>query len=63
MEKKYSLNISYDKRFMNDECYSMSQQINLIVKGVKENIEQFFELVQKIVKNLEVRRKYNINKI
>ena len=34
------INISYDKRFLTEECFPLSQQVTFNVKGLTENIQK-----------------------
>ncbi|KAL4434986.1 hypothetical protein ABPG74_017742 [Tetrahymena malaccensis] len=58
MEKQHNVTIFYNKRFITDECYTMDQKVNLLVKGIKENIISCHKDISEKINSLEVHRVY-----
>ncbi|KAL4480830.1 hypothetical protein ABPG72_001699 [Tetrahymena utriculariae] len=58
MEKQHNVTIFYNKRFITDECYTMDSKVNLLVKGIKENIISCHKDISEKINSLEVHRVY-----
>jgi histone-lysine N-methyltransferase SETD2/UMP-CMP kinase len=56
LQAEYNETMQYDKSFITDECYPLSETCKLSLKGIKENIMQGVEYIQSILDTLEVRR-------
>lgn len=61
MESQSGVNIIYDKRYVNDICYSLDTKVSLLLKGQKENIIQVYDDIQEKIKSYEVTINFILN--
>ena len=56
VQSEFQVLLEYDKSYITDECYPMSEETKISLKGNKENIIKAVEYLQGILDVLEVRR-------
>lgn len=58
LQSQYQVLLEYDKSYITDECYPLSLECKVSLKGIKDNIVDAVQYLQEIIDELEVRRIY-----